>query len=635
MLIHKNFRLVRNEQGDCTCRGATPQHLFTVVDFMVYLLLVGFGALQFGLYLHSNDFFTGDTTYFELMRSIVEGRAYGFDFKRETLLPPGFPALLASLCVTVGCSYSIFVRAMAVCATLGFLVSYELLRREQGRAVAAVACLLLDSSPLFFAFSTRSVISDVPYFFTSMLTLLLVTRIETAQRSLTRSLLWLLCGVSLISSQLIRSSGIALLIGLVAWLLLSCFFDRAAVRRRLRTFLPLLFLGVIVQGYWMHWSTTREVQEWPVGGYPQSYLSQLRVKNGNNPELGMASLRDIPARVAQNLLDRELALIRLLTPKEYIAPAWASPLIVAPLVLVLIGIGCSLYRTGGGLLEWYFLSQEAMYLLWPWNFEIRFFLPVTPLACLYLWRGGEALLTLFRYSPRVTAACILPLMIFLDIDAGIWAWGSRHLQPVLAIASWTFGIGVAIGIVWMNTWRLPGMFDVWRQRLQRLVATLGQSRAVWRVLGIATIAMLVGIGIDRQLDLGRENLTFDITHNSAYPDIEAAQWIHANTVGAAVVMARQLDVVYHYSQRKVVWFPPLSDPQVLLEGIQKYGVNFIIVHDRIGSYWLPREQDCFAGLLRTYPGMFQMVYEGHNFKIFAVPSDSDRKISLGNGQQTH
>ena len=149
-----------------------------MADVLVYGAIIALGAMHYALALRSNDFFTGDTTYFEVTRSILSQRFYGFNFQPETVLPPGFPAIMAALCVAVGCGYSVFVHSIVVCSTLGCLASYELLRRMEGRPAAAVICLLLISSPLEFVLATRMVLSDLPYFFTSMLVLLLVRRLD-------------------------------------------------------------------------------------------------------------------------------------------------------------------------------------------------------------------------------------------------------------------------------------------------------------------------------------------------------------------------------------------------------------------------------------------------------------------------
>ena len=159
-------------------RPAVRSTRLTGVDVLVYAVIVALGAMHYALILRSSDFFRGDTTYFELARSMLSHGFYGFNSRPETVVPPGFPAIMAALCLAVGCGYSVFVHASVVFSTLGFLTSYELLRRMEGRAAGAVICLLLISSPLVFALATRMVFSDLPYFFTSMLVLLLVRRLS-------------------------------------------------------------------------------------------------------------------------------------------------------------------------------------------------------------------------------------------------------------------------------------------------------------------------------------------------------------------------------------------------------------------------------------------------------------------------
>jgi len=41
------------------------------------------------------------------------------------------------------------------------------------------------------------------------------------------------------------------------------------------------------------------------------------------------------------------------------------------------------------LIEWYFAGYELIYLLWPWTMELRFLLPIAPLACFYIWQGAK------------------------------------------------------------------------------------------------------------------------------------------------------------------------------------------------------------------------------------------------------
>src|SRR5262249_11322920 len=75
------------------------------LDLAVPSALAAIGAIQFALCEAGTAFHGGDTAYLELARSIVEGRPYGFDFRAETMLPPGFPALLAALQLVLGDSH--------------------------------------------------------------------------------------------------------------------------------------------------------------------------------------------------------------------------------------------------------------------------------------------------------------------------------------------------------------------------------------------------------------------------------------------------------------------------------------------------------------------------------------------------
>src|SRR5262245_57292025 len=99
----------------------------TATDIMMCGLLVGLGVLHFGMSPNRGDFVNGDVLYLDLARSLIEKSYYGTNFTPETLVPPGFPMILASLCVTVGCTYVIIIRSLVIFMTLGFIASYELL----------------------------------------------------------------------------------------------------------------------------------------------------------------------------------------------------------------------------------------------------------------------------------------------------------------------------------------------------------------------------------------------------------------------------------------------------------------------------------------------------------------------------
>ena len=611
-------------------QGSVPALWRTRADVLVYAVLIGLGVLQFVLPIRADDFFRGDTIYFEFARSILERGRYEIDFNDVTY-PPGLPGILAFLCMMGGCSYRIFVQSMAVFATLGLIASYQLLRHEESRGVAAVTCLLMASSPIVFELSTRGVSSDLPYFFTSMAMLMLAARLDGARSVRARLILGLLCIVMLASSVLIRSSGMALIAGLIGWLTAGCLGrDRSAGIRRLRAFAGILLAGVVVQGAWMGWSANREAPEWPMlEGHPRSYISQLRVKSGIQPELGTATFSDVPLRVITNIPDRAAGLVSLLARKDYIHSSWLSPLVFGSVLLIALGLGGSLWSGGGSLTEWYFISYEAMYSVWPWPLEMRFLLPVVPLACLYLWRGSTVIRAVAERMPRAVglAGVVVGVVAGARIGAEILVSSSAQLK--LEAMIWIVIVVASAWMVWARSVRLPALLKRYVSSSSTVSSVPGMRLSLPQIIGGAAATGLVVLGIALQCDSGLSNLNFDLRKDPAYGRIVAAQWIARNTPTTSVLMAGQTDVVHHYSGRRVVWFPPLSNPRLLMQGIRRHKVDYVIVTSG-RFYYRPSEEACFEILLKKYPEAFRLASEGTEFKIFEVLPDriSDNAVEF-------
>ena len=275
------------------------------------------------------------------------------------MIPPGFPAILAIFYPVLGWNHEILVRLVAVLGTLGLIVSYELIRREEGRLAATVICLLFAASPALFAFATRSVFSDLPYLFTSMLTLTMATRLDCSNRR--NGMVLLLCAGAMVASVLIRSAGITLSAGLLAWFSVSLLVNRPTGIERLKKFRLVLVAGLLAQALWMVWiHEKRPEPEWQLGGYPQHYLAQLTIKNGNEPELGFATAGDVVRRFGGNLTVRAAHVVSLATGK-YFTSDWFAPWVLVPLALIVIGLCRSIVPTGGQLYDWYFVGHETMY----------------------------------------------------------------------------------------------------------------------------------------------------------------------------------------------------------------------------------------------------------------------------------
>src|SRR6476620_9316489 len=92
-------------------------------DIFVYLLIIGFGVLQFVYAERAADFYHDDVFYADAVHSLVEHGFYGINGYPETNQPPGLPWILGLLCMAGGSCHAAFLRTMAVFGTLGFLAT--------------------------------------------------------------------------------------------------------------------------------------------------------------------------------------------------------------------------------------------------------------------------------------------------------------------------------------------------------------------------------------------------------------------------------------------------------------------------------------------------------------------------------
>ena len=139
-----------------------------------------------------------------------------------------------------------------------------------------------------------------------------------------------------------------------------------------------------------------------------------------------------------------------------------------------------------------------------------------------------------------------------------------------------------------------------------------------------TGVVLIGIVIESRI--ARENLnTTDLVNGEETgareikaPEVEAGVWLRSHTPPDSVVMARHWPTVFHYAKRKLVWFAPISDPGVLLDGIVKHGVDYVVVVKHDPPYYLPDDDYCFDRLLAVHAKSFSIVLQRGNLRIFKV-----------------
>jgi len=601
----------------------------TGFDVLVFSILLIFGAVPLFFYQRLSDSL-GDTVFFaDCARFLLAHGSYGINGHSETTQPPGLSAILAILFAIFGYSYAICLKAMAAFELLGVLAAYVFLRRFIHKSVAAVICVLLITSPSEFQTATQSVWPCFPVFFTTMVALLAFEECEKAPTR-TGKIIWVLVlTVAMASSLMIATASLALLAAMAAAITFTFFRDGRMGWARLKTFLPVFAIAIVVQGYWMH--RKPDPLEWPLAGYPGPYLQQLKVKSGNDPELGMATLADIPVRIETNLFDQVDKLSQLVM--RHGVNTNKTSVLVVPILGIAIGWGYCLFQTGGRRpLEWYFAGYEFIYLMWPWRTEPRFLIPIAPLACFYLWNGIKATPALACARPRLVGIALFPLAVFFSILGGIWIhahWSNRGQGNYLVELLEVLWLLSAAGAAWMAYTGLPLPVFVATSGPGKWLAGLrgpyqASPRRIVQCAAGAIVLLLVGIGLSMEARIARDNLQnpdLAVIGSATEPlglDVESALWVRSHTPATSVVMARHVPVVFHYSGRAVVWFAPISNPDVLMQGIVRHGVDYVIVIKHRSPYYLPDDDYCFDRLLTVHGDAFRMVFRDSNARIYQV-----------------
>ena len=588
---------------------------------MIVGILLAFGFLQIVFVERAPDFLRDDAFYADAARALMQQHFYGINGRPETNMPPGLSGLLALLCMVSVCGHVAVLRAMAVLQTLGFLASYLFLRRVAPRWVAGLTCVILISSPIYFAQATEWLVAFYPYFVVTMCALLVARHVESTEAYGRQGLLWtgllaLLCAASV----MMASAGIALIVALVVRAIIVSAVGGRAGLRVVRRYALAAAAGTVFQALWMR--RTPAPLEWPLAGYPRPYLQQLLVKSGNYPELGMATLRDIPERIASNAVERSAFLSQLLL-RHWIDPHWASFAPIVVFSLIILGWCRCLRSTGGEVHDWYFAGHEFIYLLWPWSLEPRFFLPVAPLACLYLWEGARTVGRWLKASPRRVGRVWLPIAAILVFGSAAWIGSSNGVTSVaagaqarLSLALWVISGLFATWLAWRGQeWATPlRRFD--NRLAPGLVTTSQRSLRAARIGAWLVAVILVAIGFGEQLRIARANIDLHSDVNRLTADAEAGIWLHTHTDARSVVMARYLPTTLHYSARREVWFPPSSNPQLLMEGIRRLKVDYVVVVHRDENYYLPSDDSSFDHLVAAYPQQFCLAYATTRFSIF-------------------
>lgn len=359
---------------------AKPHSLKQVLLPVAYgiILLVAFFISYSTVFDKKIDLNGDDTGYYLLGKALASGKGYTNTFELGNAphnhFPPGYPAVIAVMCKLFS-NDLIFIKHVNGFFLLGSIALLCFITWKIGKNIhvtfLAALFSLLNGHLLEYSVNTMS---EVPFLFFSLLCILMAMNTNYEKPVFKNLYFWLLI-ICLSFTYHVRTTGISLLVGLLAFLLLRKNWQYALA--------GLLGFVVLALPWYLRGKS--------LGG--NSYLSQLVMKNAYRPELGKMELADWLARFWNNLIRYftfEIpSCVKGIRVADYNTPAATGAVIMAGAMIELILVGLFMLKhKAENLFTFFILSYFAILLLWPdvW-IGVRFMLPLLPLLLFLMIYG--------------------------------------------------------------------------------------------------------------------------------------------------------------------------------------------------------------------------------------------------------
>lgn len=377
-------------------------------------------------------------TYIMLGKSLITGHGFKYMGIPHTKYPFMFPLMLSPIIGLFGRNF-LLMRLLIVLMGLGSIrLTFWLFRRISGVALGIGLMLMTAASYPLMVECTR-LLSDIPYMFLSLLSLIFVIRYGQDDRWSSKS--GYIAAVMILASFLTRYIGLALFAGSVIYLFLDGKGTRA-IRFRKVALIGLIFL--IPASAWMiRGVVVRRISPPP----PDlreflSYEKELIIVNPSDPHTRTARFGDLVSRVKQNSKYYQDLTADIVLGKntDSRTRAWVI------FAILLCGFIYCLVKWRS-VFEYYVFFYVLIYIVWTSLQGERFLVPIIPFILYYLvravWLVPDSLSFLIkllskgklkRDSYRVWGElAVLAILVGIVI---FWNWGSdvgiiraEHAKP--------------------------------------------------------------------------------------------------------------------------------------------------------------------------------------------------------------
>ncbi|HMQ08308.1 MAG TPA: glycosyltransferase family 39 protein [Saprospiraceae bacterium] len=387
------------------------EKVFSIISILTLSFI--FATIYLTIFDEKVDLNGDNLNYYYLAKNVSERGIYSLYYdhlqKPHGHFPPGYPFLL-SIFMKISQSVN-FIKAINGFLLLASSITlYFTFRRfGLGKFIAFTGAFMVLYNASFLSFSTI-MMSEIPFVFFSTFTIYLIS-ISDFNKPFYKNPTYIIAVILLYYTFLIRSQGIALLPGVILFLILT--------RRWVYILGTIVVFGIVS----IPWNIRNSL-----AGGGSSYLNQLLMKNPYWVEEGRVSMTDLLSRVinnSQRYIDKELPvsivnnLQVVYSGEGYVQwTYWWIGLII----IILTVIGLIAIKNNRSMLFGYIAGTFGVLLLWPdvW-FSNRFILPIIPFIAVAVIHGIKVCMELlmkwtFKQNPGFNTLLLVPLIVFLNKD---------------------------------------------------------------------------------------------------------------------------------------------------------------------------------------------------------------------------
>ena len=380
---------------------ASQTQIHTIIVLLVAAAV--FVGIYSNIYDQKLDLNGDNANYYILGKALASGEGYvninDFQKRANTHYPPGYPALISGIITVFGDSTSAIKVVNGLLLFLTLVALYFLTRKISGRVSTAIIVLVLVMCNSYLLRYSTIIMTEIPFLFFSTSAILAFTKINFNKPIWADGFLYTVIALLALSFY-IRTSGVALILGILLFLLLTKRLKHAIV----------IALGVLLLA--LPW----QIRNQKTGG--SSYLKQLSMINPYRPELGTAGLGDYLNRFGNNVnryLTKEIpaATLSIIKP-NYRQQASVAQWLYGLSFFMIIIFGVLNLKKYKLLILSYLAGTLTILSFWPdvWV-GIRFLLPTVPFLLIGLVNGLQELSTKIMPVTAIKYVLWLPLFIVI------------------------------------------------------------------------------------------------------------------------------------------------------------------------------------------------------------------------------